>query len=118
MTDGVWSELKEPDGKLECSIVRRNLQRDHLSRLNRLVIGNSRNPLADLYGYVVFSGTSNYPADARSLARAHLVEINDRIKAALAQEGLEIEESTRAHLEESTDLITKVLNAQVESNRQ
>ena len=89
-----------------------------LNRLNKLVIGNRRNPYGDLFGFVIFfGGSSSYPADARSLARAHLVEIRERIEAVLEKEGLEIEEATRAHLEESHDLIEKVLDARLESNR-
>ena len=118
LTDNIWSELTDAQGELECSIIRRNLQRDHLSRLNKLVIGNRRNPYGDLFGFVIFFGSSSsYPADARSLARAHLVKIHGRIEAVLDKEGLEIEEATRAHLEESHDLIEKVLDARLESNR-
>jgi hypothetical protein len=103
---------------LECSIIRRNLQRDHLSRLNKLVLGNSRSPYSDLFLFISFSGgSSSYPADARSLARMHLIEIAERIEAALEKEGLEIEEATQAHLEESHDLIEKVLEARLDSNR-
>ncbi len=122
LTDSIWSELADAGGEdndeeLECSIIRRNLQRDHLSRLNKLVLG-SRNPYGDLFGFVLFvGGSTSYPADARSLARSHLIEINERISTVLEKEGLEIEESTRAHLAESSDLIEKVLNARVESNR-
>lgn len=118
LTDSIWSELEDVEGELECSIIRRNLQRDHLSRLNKLVLGNSRSPYGDLFGFMLFAGgSSSYPADARSLARMHLVEIGERIEAALEKEGAEIEESTRAHLEESHDLIEKVLEARMESNR-
>lgn len=118
LTDGIWSELSEPAGELECSIIRRNLQRDHLSRLNKLVLGNSRSPYSDMFLFISFSGgSSSYPADARSLARMHLIEIAEHIEAALEKEGLEIEEATRAHLEESHDLIEKVLEARLDSNR-
>lgn len=126
LTDSIWSEInvageandEEESEKLECSIIRRNLQRDHLSRLHKMVLGNSRSPYGDLFGFVLFvDGSSNLPADARSLARAHLIEINDRITKVLKKEGLEIDESTLAHLSESHDLIKKVLDARVESNR-
>lgn len=117
LTDSIWSELDNPGEKLELSIIRRNLQRDHLARLNQLVIGNSRSPYADLYGYVVFTTGGDLPADARSLARSHLMEISDKIDAALNKQGLEIEDSTHAHLAETRDLISKVLDAKVQSNR-
>ena len=117
LTDSIWSELDGAKGILECSIIRRNLQRDHLSRLNKLVLGNRGSPFGDMFGFAVFSSSSSYPADARSLARSHLIEIKNLITATLAKDGLEIEEATRAHLEESSDLIEKVLDARVESNR-
>ncbi len=118
LTDSIWSELAEPDGQLKCSVIRRNLQRDHLSRLNNLVLGDSRNPFGDLYGFAILTGgSSSYPADARSLARMHLIEIAERIEGVLENDGLKIEETTRAHLSESHDLIEKVLEARLQSNR-
>jgi hypothetical protein len=118
LTDSIWSELEEAEDELECSTIRRNLQRDHLGRLNRLVLGNRRRSSGDLFGFIIFSGgSSSYPADARSLARLHLIEIAERIEAALDNDGLEVDETTRAHLEESIDMIEKVLEARVESNR-
>jgi hypothetical protein len=118
LTDSIWSELSDQETELECSAIRRNLQRDHLQRLSKLVVGEPRNPFFDLFGYMYFfGGSSSYPADARSLARVHLIEIADRIDKALAAEGRAVEESTRAHLLESADGIAKVLDARVESNR-
>ena len=56
LTDGVWTEL--PDGampqKVEVSLIRRNLQRDHLRRLCRIVVGNSGSAYGDLYSFAVF----------------------------------------------------------------
>ena len=47
--------------------------------------------------------------------RAHLIEIGERIEVVL--DGVEVEESTRAHLEESLSRIEKVLDARAELNR-
>lgn len=118
LTESIWSELDAEEGELSCSVIRRNLQRDHLSRLNKLVLGSSRSPYGDLFGFIMFTGgSSSYPADARSLARMHLLEIGERIESVLEKDGLEVDESTKAHLLESHDLIEKVLEARLESNR-
>ncbi|MGI9429144.1 MAG: zinc-dependent metalloprotease, partial [Bythopirellula sp.] len=90
LTDSIWSELEEAEDELECSTIRRNLQRDHLSRLNRLVLGNRRGSSGDLFGFIMFyGGSSNYPADARSLARLHLIELAERIEVVLDNDDLE-----------------------------
>ncbi|MEM8943814.1 MAG: zinc-dependent metalloprotease [Planctomycetota bacterium] len=118
LTDSIWSELRAENGELECSVIRRNLQRDHLSRLNKLVLGNRRSSYGDMFGFILFAGgSSSYPADARSLARMHLLEIAERIEGVLEKENAEIEDATRAHLAESLDLIEKVLDAKLESSR-
>lgn len=120
LTNGIWNELSaNGDGKtpLAISTLRRNLQREHLKRLSSIVIGSRRSPLEDLYGYVIFiGGNTNYPADARSLARMHLKEINSRISALLDKKDASIDDTTRAHLEESRFRIAKVLDAAVQSN--
>jgi Met-zincin/Domain of unknown function (DUF5117) len=96
LTDGIWNDAvnggKGVKPTLATSIVRRNLQREYLKSLGGLVNGTP-------------------PADARSLARAHLKEIQHRIETQLANKNLSIEETTRAHLEESRERIAKVLSA-------
>jgi len=61
-TDGVWGDLgsKKP---VTSSVLRRNLQRDHLRRMTGLALGTGRGP-----------------ADARSLARMHLRELAKKIE--------------------------------------
>src|SRR5205823_11782483 len=81
LSEGIWSELNL--GADSISTIRRNLQREHLRRLSTLVIGNRRNPYEDIYGFVVFLGGGNVPADAKSLARMHLADLNERIKKVL-----------------------------------
>jgi hypothetical protein len=121
LTSSIWSEIaKAAEGqsdKVECSTIRRNLQKDYLARLVRMVIGNQPRTYGDSFGYIVFLGGADYPADARSLARMHLKEIKDQIDKVLQNGQLQIEDTTRAHLQESADRIDKVLNAEVESNR-
>jgi hypothetical protein len=122
LTDGVWSELEKPaatvvDGKergFALSTIRRNLQREHLRRLGSIALGSRRNPFEDLYGFVMFIGGSTYPADARSLARHHLKEIDGRIANALGKVP-NIEDTTRAHLEECRYRIGKALDANLQA---
>src|SRR5262249_17362810 len=125
MTDGIWSELTNPaaaaghdkdkDKTFALSTIRRNLQREHLRRLSTIVLGNRRSPYDDMFGYVFFFGAT-YPADARSLARMHLKEINTKIGKALDQKDVPVDDTTRAHLEECRFKIGKVLDAQVQAN--
>jgi hypothetical protein len=125
VTDGVWSELANPsaagsgDGKgrnFALSTIRRNLQREHLRKLCTMVLGNRRSPYEELYGYVIFFGGGSLPADARSLARMHLKQIAERIDKSLGQKDLSIDDTTRAHLEESRHRIQKVLDAGLDVN--
>lgn len=102
ITDGVWSDLGAGS-----SPIRRNLQREHLNRLATLVLGSRRNAYQDYYSYVVFLGSSSIPADAKSLARMHLTQINERIGRALNGN---VDETTRAHLLECRQRISKALD--------
>ncbi len=96
VTDGVWNELSDRDGKreLSSSVMRRNLQREHLKNLFALVLG-SRGSVPD----------------ARSLARMHLRDINKKIDDVLKDKQVKVEDTARAHLEECRERIEKVLNA-------
>jgi hypothetical protein len=116
LTDGIWSDsitTKGGDGKsLKSSTIHRNLQREHLRRLCTMVLGSRRSPYEDLYGYVVFAGDfGNIPADARSLARQHLVEIGKRIEKNLDSKDFQVDDTTRAHLSECRQRISKVLES-------
>jgi hypothetical protein len=126
LTDGIWSDVSVPpvsgeakgaEGRqIALSTVRRNLQREHLRRLGGIVLGDRRGSAVDQFPYVVFTGGGGYPPDARSLARLHLREIADRIGKALGQKDLTIDDTTRAHLEESRHRIAKILEAGLDSN--
>ena len=102
LTDSIWKDYQtsatKPDAKQypPGSLLRRNLQREHLSDLSNLVLGRR-------YGSV--------PADARSLARLHLRDIQRRIDTALKQNANGVDETTRAHLEECQERIVRVLGA-------
>ncbi|MCA9232726.1 MAG: zinc-dependent metalloprotease [Planctomycetales bacterium] len=121
LSDSIWTELGvEQDDlpeQLEISPIRRNLQREHMRKLSTIVIGQQRNSLFDLYAYVLFAGNSyQYPADARSLARMHLRELGDKLERVLGIEGLKIEDSSRAHLQEVKEQIDKVLSASLDAS--
>jgi hypothetical protein len=122
LTDNIWSELAPGSnentgnaGPLSISVIRRNLQREHLKRLGTMVIGNRASPYGDMFGYVVFtSGNSAYPADARSLALMHLRETQDRIDAVLKKESLKIDDLTKAHLQDCQAQIKRLLDARLD----
>jgi len=86
----VWSELKT--GK-EIDPMRRNLQREHLKRLQAVLT----RPSASL------------PADAVSLARLHASELQGQLRTALARPGMAVE--NRAHLQDALALVTEALRA-------
>jgi hypothetical protein len=123
LTDGIWSDLdKLPDAKdpkaakVAFSTVRRNLQREYLRRLSNMVIGDRTNPYGDMYSYIIIIGgaSSSVPADARALARLHLKEIAGRIGMVLETRSAGLDDTTRAHLEESKHRIAKVLEANLD----
>lgn len=112
LTDGIWTEL-QPTGKVEVSLIRRNLQRDYLRRLSRMVVGDPQRGRG--YSFVVLiGGDGSMPADARSLARLHLRELRDRLDKALA--AADLNDKTRAHFQESKDSIDKVLQAGIRTS--
>jgi hypothetical protein len=118
LTDSVWSELTPKDAgkdeKFEISLIRRNLQREHLRKLSKIVVQQRRNPMYDLYDYVSFFGGSQaYPADARSLARMHVREIDKKIDERLKDKDHKMDDATRAHLEELHEQIAMVLQAKM-----
>ncbi len=79
--------------------MRRNLQRNTLKRLAILV-----------------TGTAAVPADARTLARMHLSQLNEGIDRTLAAEGLTLDDYSRAHLIDCRERIQQALNAELRVN--
>jgi Met-zincin/Domain of unknown function (DUF5117) len=108
LTDAIWGQPtsgKDP----AVAAMHRNLQREYLDRLCRLVLGDRHSSLDAMYGYVVFLGNSgSSPADARSLARLHLQRIQEKIDRAVSSS---LEDTVRAHLVECQQRIKKVLDA-------
>ncbi|QVL34407.1 zinc-dependent metalloprotease [Telmatocola sphagniphila] len=114
ITDGVWSDLPKGDKKATASsAIRRNLQREHLKKLSEIVLGEKSGGFGIMF---FFSGGGSLPPDAKSLAFAHLKEINKRIEAALKDKPADADETTLAHLEECHDRIAKILNASMQIN--
>src|SRR5262249_19749337 len=116
VTDGVWGEppngaAKETKRNGTTTVVRRNLQREHLKELTALVLGSSTRRSLGIPGFYTYRSAASAPADARSLARMHLREIGRRIEAALGDKQNLLDDTTRAHLEECQERINKVLTA-------
>ena len=119
-TDGIWSDLPNgapKDDKPVSSVMRRNLQREYISQLSSLVLGQKNDGGFSFHGGIVmFGGPAAVPPDARSLARKHLRDISARIKAALNDKRSTPDETTTAHLEECGERIAKVLSASIQEN--
>jgi hypothetical protein len=119
VTDSIWADgaMKEEKGKksYESSILSRNLQREHLKDLANLVLGQSSRGGGSMIVMLGGGGGSSVPPDARSLARLHLKRINEHITKVL-KDANNLEDTTRAHLEECQERIAKVLNASLQIN--
>jgi hypothetical protein len=118
LTEGIWNEypVKGPmdPKRLHASVIRRNLQRQHVKDLTNLVLGERERG----GGFFIFigGGGGKAPPDARSLARLHLREIQRRIGAALSEKNGPLDDTTLAHLEECRERIGRVLNASLQIN--
>jgi hypothetical protein len=93
LQNSIWSELK---ANREIDRLRRNLQRDHLRRVQNLLV---RAP-------------AGLPPDALSLARLHAYELQADLKRASANPKLSIE--SRAHLLDSHASLTEALRASMQ----
>ena len=88
----IWSELKSGS---EIDRMRRNLQREHLKRLQTILTKGG--------------GASGQMADAYALARLQANSLVADLRAAVAKGGQTVE--TRAHLAESLDTLNSALKA-------
>ncbi|MCU7373484.1 zinc-dependent metalloprotease [Paucibacter sp. O1-1] len=86
----IWSELKSG---AEIDRLRRNLQREHLKRVQTLLT----------------RGSASLPPDALSLLRHHATRLQAQLRQAAGRSGLSVE--SRAHLAESLSLLTQALSA-------
>ena len=96
----VWKEVLQPTNKkMEISTFRRSLQREHLAILIGMVLRKT-----------------NVPEDARSLAWYELRQLREGLSKSIRNLDRRADTYTRAHLEETRDRISKVLNSQIQSN--
>jgi hypothetical protein len=86
----IWSELKSGQ---DIDRLRRNLQREHLKRMQNLLT----------------RGSATLPPDALSLMRMHAVELQSQLKRAAGNGKLSVE--SRAHLQDSLAQLTEALRA-------
>ncbi len=93
LQNSIWSELKTNS---EIDRLRRNLQREHLRRVQTLIT----------------RGSPSLPPDALSLARLHATELQAQLKLASGNKKLSIE--SRAHLQDSLVLLTEALRASMQ----
>ncbi|GET39245.1 zinc-dependent metalloprotease [Microseira wollei] len=92
---GIWTELEE---MVKISSWRRALQREHLRLLINMVLR-----------------TESVPEDARTLAWSKLRQLRSESDRTLRKQGKNLDEYTIAHLAETRDRITKVLDAPLQS---
>ena len=96
----IWQEVLQPTNKkMEISTFRRSLQREHLAILIGMVLRKT-----------------NVPEDARSLAWYELRQLREGLSKSIRNLDRKADAYTRAHLEETRDRISKVLNSQIQSN--
>ncbi len=89
----VWSELKTGS---DIDRLRRSLQREHLRRVQTLLV----------------RGAGSLPPDALSLVRLTATELQGQLRAAAGNARLSVE--SRAHLQDSLSLLTEALRASIQ----
>jgi hypothetical protein len=110
LTRSIWADLPGGEAGVTSSVLRRNLQREHLQRLTDLLLGTRGRS-----GFVFLFGSANTaPPDARSLARMHLRDLGTRIDTVHSAKKAEIDPTVRAHLEECKDRIAKAMSASMQ----
>lgn len=90
LQSSIWSELKS---NKDIDRLRRNLQREHLKRVQTLLT----------------KGSATLPADALSLVRLNATQLQTDLRSAASRKGLSVE--TRAHLAESLGSLSEALRA-------
>lgn len=94
---GIWGEILN-EKLTNISSLRRALQREHLRLLMGMVLR-----------------TDNVPEDARSLAWLKLKQLRESVDRKLKKGRKDLDDYTKAHLEETRDRITKTLDAPLPS---
>jgi hypothetical protein len=96
---GIWQEVLTPAQPKPISSIRRSLQREHLKILLEMMLRNT-----------------DAPEDGRTIAWYELRQLQTAIDTRLKQFSENLDISTLAHLQVSSDRISKALNAQLLSN--
>ncbi|MDP9046251.1 MAG: zinc-dependent metalloprotease, partial [Pseudomonadota bacterium] len=91
----VWSEIEGPSRSADIPAPRRALQREYVSRVSAMLLRPS--------------GVGR--ADARSLMRVRAQDLLARLQSAVARPGTSPD--TRAHLQDSADLLAQTLSARI-----
>ncbi len=112
IVDGAFSEWSADDARAEftnrkpyITSFRRNLQREALKQLSRLVTSGS----GSRFGY-------GAPEDARTLGRMYLTQLDEQVTALLKNDQLKLDDYSRAHLLDSQAKIQQVLKARLSVN--
>jgi hypothetical protein len=96
LTSQIWVELGGSARPTSIGSVRRDLQRLYLNNLIRLVV----------------TPPAGTPEDARTLARATLLDLNAKLERAI-RSSRELDAYTQAHLADSRERINQTLHAQI-----
>jgi hypothetical protein len=111
LRSAIWSELKSSN---QIDRLRRNLQREHVKRLQLILIEGASPGLARASvsrRYTVSSQPIPMPTDAISLTRVQAKRLRTDIGKALNRKNLTFQ--TRAHLEEMLDFLNAMLDAKM-----
>ncbi len=96
INESVWNEVwTSPGANIESN--RRDLQRAHLQQMIALVTDTP----------------DSAPADARSVARAELNKLGEKLASRMQSPSYDFDAYTKAHLEESRVMIEKALDASI-----
>ena len=111
VSDSIWTPASGVEAaNASSSLIRRNLQREHIRELSNLVLGE-RGGRSSLSIFLMGGSSSAVPADARSLARMHLRELQQRLGKPPTEK---LDDATKAHLEECYARISQVMNASMQ----
>jgi hypothetical protein len=110
VSDSIWSPSSgvEP-ANASTSLIRRNLQREHIRELSNLVLGDRGR--SSMMIFLMGGNSGPAPADARSLARMHLRELQQRLGKPPSEK---VDDATRAHQEECYARISQVMSASMQ----
>ena len=98
LQNSIWTEVLNDEEVQPISSIRRSLQREYLNILLAMMLR-----------------TADVPSDGRTLAWYELRQLQKAIDNSLKKQGKNLDIYTLAHLEETSDRITKAFNAPLQS---